>query len=333
MKKFVTVDKLEEFKAIMEEIKEDHGSYNITYAAKRFCLNNGYPYDDNVRRKFSKLLEKAGEISDQELIVTEETFTSAKVVFFDIETSLMEALVFSPWNNYKIPSHRIVKDWNILCFSANWLGESEVERVVMTEEELKNSDDRRVTKALWNILDKASVVVAHNGQRFDIPKANAKFLEHGFGLPSPYEVVDTFKLAKKNLAPTYLSLDYLSKLTGSEGKLDSNGLWDRIAKGEYKALQEMAEYCDKDVIELRRVFLELRPYLKGLPNMGLHVSTTEAVCHACGSTDLLHDVNYTPYRTTVNEYTVVKCACCGSYSKDRIAIKNPNKVKTTPLHR
>lgn len=333
-KDFVNRGNLEEFKALMEEIKEDHGRYNITYAAKRFCLNNGHPYDDNVRRRFSKLLEEDSMNIEKDIVVREGVHTPAKVLFFDIETSLMEALVFSPWKNYRIPLERIIKDWKILCFSAQWMGTTEVISFRMTEEELLNDDDRRVTKELWKLMDEASVLIAHNAARFDVPKSNVKFLEHGFGLPSPVEVIDTFKLAKKNLAPTSLSLDYLAKLTGSEGKDNSYGLWDRIAKGkDYSALLEMSSYCDTDVEELKKVFFELRPYLKGLPNMGLHTSETGEVCHACGSTDLIYDKDFTNYRTAVNEYTVVKCACCGSYSKDRIAVKSTNKVKTTPLYR
>lgn len=326
----------EKFMQSMAEIKEDNkGVPNITLASKLFCATHGHPYNDNVRRAFSRLIEQNGDTpeGDTEVVVTEENFNPAKVLFFDIETSLMEALVFSPWRNYRIPLNRIIKDWKILCFSAKWMGSTETIQVKMTEQELIDGDDRRVSKELFKLLDASQVTVAHNADRFDIPKTNAKFLEHGFGLPSPYQSIDTFKLAKKNLAPTSLSLDYFAKLTGSEGKDDSYGLWDRIAKGEYQALEEMASYCDKDVEELIHVFFELRPYLKGLPNMGLFAQGTVPVCSACGSPDLMYDKDYEPYRTTVNEYTVMKCACCGSWSKDRIATKIQNKVQTTPLFR
>lgn len=332
---FVNIENLPKFMEIMDEVKEDNnGIPNITIAAKKFCLTYGYPYEDNVRRKFSKLLEKTDYFNQDTVVeVTEENFNPAKVLFFDIETSLMEVLVFGLWKNFRIPNHRVKKDWKILCFSAEWMGSGEVQRFQMTEKELAEADDRRLTKELWKLMDEADIIVAHNLLRFDFPKANAKFLEHGFGLPSPVQFIDTFKLAKKNLSPTSLSLDYLAKLTGSEGKIESTGLWDRIAAGEYQALEEMATYCDQDVKELIHVFLELRPYLKGLPNMGLFAKGTVPVCSSCGSDDLMYDKNYTPYRTTVNEFESMKCACCGSWSRARVATKNPNKVQTTPMFR
>lgn len=612
---FVNIENLPKFMEIMDEVKEDNdGIPNITIAAKKFCLTYGYPYEDNVRRKFSKLLEKTDYFNQDTVVeVTEENFNPAKVLFFDIETSLMESLVFSPWNNYKIPLNRIVKDWDLLCFSAKWMGTDKMIQFKLTEEELKNSDDRRVVKEIWKLMDEADIVVAHNcvevntpvlksdltwvragdlkegdeligfeekvapgtpvrdsegnwvgargrkrrdlrltkvtgnviekqpcmkvtfdngdevittpdhywlsksfkdnnqrwrktsdlevghrvskltevwkkndsyeagwlsgflegegslvkagrqgsdgctvlsgiqacqrpttvldraieysnllgysvttprtksspglglgdtkyfiylggkwemlriigelditrfkgkitneilggmsgrsdgnigdkvivkieevGEmevavmgttektfiangypmhncdRFDLPKSNAKFLEHGLGLPSPFQTLDTFKLAKRNLAPTSLSLDYLAKFVGLKGKIESTGLWDRIAAGDYQALEEMAEYCNQDVEVLIKVFLELRPYLKGLPNMGLFAKGTVPVCSSCGSDDLMYDKNYTPYRTTVNEFESMKCACCGSWSRARVATKNPNKVQTTPMFR
>ena len=331
IKEFINKNNLPEILKIYEEVKEEYGKPNITYTAKRFCEYNGYVYSDGVRRRLSNLLERNTRIEESTKIkAIHKENNKAKVLFFDIETSLMEALVFSPYKNYRIPLTRITKDWNILCFSAQWIGSQDIIKYYLTEEELKESDERRIVKELWKLLDEAQIVIAHNGLFFDIPKANAKFLEYGLGLPSPYQVIDTYRLAKKSLAPTSLSLDYLSKLLGRTGKDESYGLWDRIAKGEYEALLEMVKYCDGDIRELREIFFELRPYLKGLPNMGLF-TLEETSCTACGSTDFMSRKT-NAYRTSVNEFETMQCACCGSYSKSRTATKKKT-VGLTPIYR
>ena len=39
-------------------------------------------------------------------------------------------------------------------------------------------------------MDQADIVIAHNGDNFDIKAGNTRFQEHGLGAPSPYQSVD-----------------------------------------------------------------------------------------------------------------------------------------------
>lgn len=318
-----------------KEITEELGRRNFKHTAIRYCEVHGYPFNDDVRRKVSLVInryEKNKGIQLQETILEEVPPTKAKVLFFDLETSFLTIPVFQIYNNnYTAPSN-ILQDWKLLTFSYKWMGEKEVTQHKLTELELTNNDDSRLVKELWELMDEASIVIAHNGSRFDVKKATAKFFEHGYGLPSPYQIIDTLALAKKSMQPTSFALDYFAKLSGSPVKMEtSQGLWLRAIKGDYTAIEEMAEYCDQDIVVLEQVFYKLRPYLKGLPNMGLFTEE-EDVCPSCGSTDFLEG-DLEPYRTSVNEFMTRRCACCGSISKSRTATKRTNKVKNTPIYR
>ena len=41
------------------------------------------------------------------------------------------------------------------------------------------------------LIDKADIVIAHNGDKFDLRKLNTRFLFHELGTPSSYQSIDT----------------------------------------------------------------------------------------------------------------------------------------------
>ena len=45
----------------------------------------------------------------------------------------------------------------------------------------------------------AHIVVAHNGQAFDIKKINSRLAVHGFDPPSQYKIIDTLEKNKADL--------------------------------------------------------------------------------------------------------------------------------------
>ena len=109
---------------------------------------------------------------------------SCKILVFDIETYPFLAYTFNKWKT-NINDDFIVHDWGMLCWSAKWLFSDEVLSDKMTEEELNNLDDSRISRSIWELIDEADVVIAHNGVKFDIRKVNTKFLEYNIGRPSP----------------------------------------------------------------------------------------------------------------------------------------------------
>lgn len=241
----------------------------------------------------------------------------AKVLIFDIETSPLVGYLWSKWQN-GIQDDDIIEDWSILCFSAKWLFEESKISFKQTKQELKTKDDSRIVKELWKLLDEADIVIAHNGQKFDIKKANAKFIENRLNLPSSYQVIDTLLHARKKFAFTSNKLDYLGEKLGVGRKLDTpKGMWRAVMQGDYKMLEKMSEYCDQDVTLLEDVYLTMRAYIQPHPNIGLFVEENVQSCTCCGSKNLTNTGK--TYATTVNLYDLFRCDECGSLMRSKIS--------------
>lgn len=238
------------------------------------------------------------------------------ILVFDIETSQMLVKVWQLRGNEYIDAGRIIKDWFVLCWSAKWLFDDHVMTGVLTPSEAKTGNDRRVVKKIWELFNKAEIVIAHNGDRFDIAKLKARFLKYQLGLPSQYQSVDTLKVARREFRLTSNKLDYICKFLGIPAKIETGGvdLWDRAEAGESKALAKMDEYCQNDVYILEQMYLKLRPYIRNHPNLALYMENAYEVCPNCGSEKL--EWGYL-YHTRTNQYESAKCKDCGAFMRSR----------------
>lgn len=175
----------------------------------------------------------------------------------------------------------------------------------MTSKEAKNKDDKRVVKSLWELMDEADIIIAHNLDNFDLKKINTRFLKHNLPHPSYYRKIDTLKVARQNFKISSNKLDYICKFLGLDRKMQTGGfdLWVRCYNGDKEALKTMDKYCRKDVKILEEVYLELRPYIKNHP----HITLVDGSCPNCGSKDLKE---ISPYKTQRYEYPAYRCRNC-----------------------
>ena len=216
-----------------------------------------------------------------------------KILIFDIETSPLEAYVYqkSVWKA-NISPDKIISPWFTLTWSAKWLFDDETMSDRLTGEEALNENDARITKSLWKLFDEADVLVAHNGDGFDVPNMNTRFLVNGLTPPSPYQRIDTLKVAKKEFGFTHNGLDALAHTLGLKGKIETNfDLWKRCKQGSDEALKEMEIYNRQDVNLLEEVYLELRPWIKSHPSMALFIESDKPVCPVCGHDHLVEKGN------------------------------------------
>lgn len=230
-----------------------------------------------------------------------------KILIFDIETAPMEVYTWGIFDQ-NIAINQIKGDWFILCYSAKWLFGEKILHDRLTGKESLKKNDRRIVMSLWKLLDEADMVVAHNGDAFDIKKSNARFLRHGLPLPSPYRPIDTLKIARQNFKITSNKLDYLCRFLGLKTKVDTGGfdLWRKCINGCESALKTMDTYCQNDVRILEELYLKLRPYHKSHPDVGLYMETTNKTCPNCGSEKLKWKGFYT---TMSNKYKTARCEC------------------------
>jgi len=238
----------------------------------------------------------------------------AKILIFDIETSPNLAYVWGKWKQ-NIYSKQFIEKSYIMSFAAKWLGNDEVIYV-----DNRHNDDSTLVKKLFNLFDEADVVVAHNGDKFDIPRVMGRGIVHGFMPPSPYHSVDTLKVARRKFGFLSNSLADLCEelglpLKGDHKKFAGFDLWVQCLKQNDEAWDEMREYNIQDILSLEALYLKLLPYISNHPNVGRH----EHSCPSCGSIDIQRRGIYRPKSGL--EYARYRCNSCGSWSKSKLSEK------------
>src|SRR4051812_28870141 len=125
----------------------------------------------------------------------------SKVLVFDVETSY---LLTKTWQIYEANAigagEGVVEDFQILCFAYKWLGERQTH--VISQPDFKGykkgvNDDKHVVKALWGLFNEAEAVCGHNSDQFDNRKARARMIYHKLPPHSPFQTIDTKKIAKR----------------------------------------------------------------------------------------------------------------------------------------
>jgi hypothetical protein len=223
-----------------------------------------------------------------------------RILLIDIETTPHLAWTFD-LHNTNISHDKIVKPSQILCFSAMWYGEDEIEFW-----DLRNPG---MLLRLWQLLDEADAVVHYYGERFDVPRIRGELWAAQFLPPAPFKQIDLWKTAKTfGLASS--SLAYVSQMVGSR-KLKHSGftLWLRCIADEPDAWAEMERYSRQDVAAMIPVYESMLPWMTSHPSHGANDGTD--VCPNCGSDNLSRQ----GFRTTrTGRYQRFQCGACGAWS-------------------
>ncbi len=247
-----------------------------------------------------------------------------KVLLLDCETTPIKAFA---WGTYKqrIPHTSIIQPSFLICWSAKWLFDSKIMCDVLTPEESIHKDDTRIVKSVWKLIDQCDVIIAHNGKRFDIPYLKTRFVLNRLAPTSPYQVIDTYEVARKNFLFPSNKLDYLGVLMRNKGKIKTDfDLWVRCLDGDREALSYMVDYNKEDVTLLEEAYLFVRPFIHNHPNMAIYQEAHEPSCPTCGSTNIQECGHYT---TSVNRYLAFRCNDCGAICRSR-ATDVPIKCKS-----
>lgn len=252
-----------------------------------------------------------------------------KILILDIETTPMQAYVWKRWKE-NISLDQTISEWFMICWSAKWLNDDRAFGDCCTSDEMLAEDDMRICYSLWKVLNEADIVIAHNGNKFDIPKINSRFVVHGFLPPSPYKQIDTLDVAKKNFNFSSNKLDALAGYFNIEHKNPTDfNLWKACMGGNAAALKYMFEYNIKDVEILEKVYLRLRPWIKNHPNLATITMADDLVCPVCGKKDIIPiPGKYTG--TAVSQYQVYRCRDCYAVVRGREKINE--KVQLTTVN-
>lgn len=297
--------------------------YTVKYSANKLSKRFKCTVEDAVKAKKMLLL-------NSNISTNEEHHITPKILIFDIETSPMKAYVWNRWHT-NVYLEQTISEWFCIAWSAKWLYSNEVIGEVVTPVEALKEDDSRIMKKLYELISQADIIVAHNGDKFDIPKINSRFISLGLPPYKPVFSIDTLKVAKKQFGFSSNKLDALAEYFGIHHKLETSfDLWKRCLNGDVKSLQYMLEYNKMDVKILEEVYLRLRPWIKGHPNMANIYNEDELNCSACGS-DKLELLPNQYYYTSVGQYQLYRCKECGALSRGRKALNKIKNIKTTSV--
>ena len=239
-----------------------------------------------------------------------------KVLFADVETSPILAYVWSLWNN-DVGLSMVKSDWHLLSWSAKWMHEKKI----MYDDQRNEKDisnDKRLLKGIWDLLDSCDVLVTQNGKKFDTKKLNARFVVHGFQPPSSYKQIDTYLIAKNKFGFTSNRLEYMTNLLCKKNKKSDHkkfpgfSLWEGCLKGNKKAWKEMEKYNKMDVTSLEELYYKLIPWDNSI-NFNVYTDGISNTCK-CGSDEFSKNGFA---HTAIGKYRRYKCKKCGAEGRGR----------------
>jgi hypothetical protein len=237
-----------------------------------------------------------------------------RILIYDIENT---PTVVTTWGLYEQNAIETLEEWYIMSYAYKWYGESTTHVVALPDFKGYDKDkknDKALCESLHKLFEEADVVIAHNGDKHDQKKSNARFIYHGILPPSPYKSIDTLKVAKKYFKFNSNSLNNLGIFFGVGKKIVHEGmpLWRSCMEGDLKAWSRMKRYNKQDVVLLEQVYMKLLPWMESHPNYNLLTGTVSS-CPKCGNNRLQkRGFSY----TRVGKYQQYQCIDgCGGWSK------------------
>ena len=234
-----------------------------------------------------------------------------RILMLDCESLPNVGTFWSVGRKINIGYENIQQERRLVCISVKWLGGG---RIYSFHAKLP-ADEKDMLAKVWRFMEQSDAVVAHNGDRFDIPYIKTMGIVHGLPPLPPFKQIDTLKIAKRKFYFNSNRLDYLGHRLGVGKKIKTDyGLWLACLRGETKALRKMVAYNRQDVLLLERVFNKLRPHVPNIFNAILRATDKGApACSSCSSGRIQYRGYYTG-KTSI--YKRFQCLSCGVWGRE-----------------
>lgn len=257
-----------------------------------------------------------------------------KILYLDIETAPNLSYTWGKWQQdvikFKQEGYMLAVSWRwehreggeVTLFDAEAKGLCDFKRA-----KSKPFDDSGLVKLTLGLLDEADFVIGHNVERFDLRKIRTFAVKNGLHPPSPFQIIDTLKIAKREFYFQSNKLGDLCDYLGVPSKVQTGGFatWLGSMADEPEAWERMLKYAKQDSEILREVYLALRAWI---PNHPVIERTAFHTCPVCGSPKL-HKRG--TKKTKVSTFQTWHCTECGSYSRERLADKSAAKPSLVGL--
>lgn len=206
--------------------------------------------------------------------------------FIDIETA---PILGYTWQLYDANVIHVVEPTYILCYAIKWMGQKQIKTRALCDYPgyaKRKTYDGGLVADLRADLDRADIVIAHNGDAFDIKKINSRIAVHRLPPPSPFKTVDTLKVSRRNFKFDSNKLDNIGRYLEVGRKMPHTGkdLWLGCMNGDAKSWRIMRRYNAQDIVLLENVYEQIKPWDKSHPS--LTVYDDKPGCPTCRSPDV-----------------------------------------------
>lgn len=242
-----------------------------------------------------------------------------KLLFLDIETSPVLIASWTIRPPYASAVY-VLRDTYILMVSWKWGHERTVRTAALPDfprYKRNRHDDKDLCALLHDLLDRADIVCAHNGDAFDIKKINSRLITNGFKPPSPFKTIDTLKAARRAFKFDSNKLDNIGRYLNEGRKIPNTGaaLWRGcVEDGDPKSWREMRRYCKQDTELLARVYERVKPWMATHPDMNLYRAFRDrppgVACPTCESTNTQRRGVLVKLKARRHRF---QCRACGSW--------------------
>lgn len=231
-----------------------------------------------------------------------------KRLFWDIETSLNVVLAFRIGETV-LGHDTILEERKVITIAYKWEGEKRVHYLTWDE----NQDDRKMLAAFMEVANEADELVAHYGDRFDMPWFRTRCLIHGLPPLPTYKTIDTKAWCSKHFYFNSNKLDYVGSVLGLGRKIKTDfQLWTDIQiKKCPAAMWKMVKYNIQDVELLEKVYQRLAPMVKPKTHVGVLNGLDKMTCPRCGSSRVIKSKTRVTASGQIQHQ--MKCLDDGSY--------------------
>lgn len=212
--------------------------------------------------------------------------SNPKVLFYDIETSYNLVKSWRIGYNLSVQPGDIVMERKIICVSYSWLDDDTVYNITWDE----HQDDENLLKEFIPILNQADLLVAHNGDGYDLPWIRTRALKNDIPMKVNYKQFDTLKVCRRKFNFNSNKLDYIGEFLGLGKKIKVDmSLWDKIILHKsQEALEEMVDYCNQDVVLLEKIYKKLMHHEAPMYHQGVLDGKAKYTSPYSGTANLEH---------------------------------------------
>lgn len=202
-------------------------------------------------------------------------------LFWDIETSPNVVLSWRVGYKINLDHDNILHERAVICICYKLEGDRNVHSLQWDAKQ----NDRAMLAKFLEVANSADELIAHNGDKFDLPWFKTRCLFHGLRTFPAYKTVDTLKWARRKFYFNSNKMDYIARFLGLGGKLKTEfGLWKKIVlQKDANALRYMVKYCRRDVEQLEKVWHKLQAHMPQASHAGVVAGLGKWTCPRCAS--------------------------------------------------